>query len=154
MIPMRRLCCLLILLCVLVGTLDFVHASTGSFIVEAGKDYYYKIEVTSTDKLHLTFVTTGDPSSNFCFSITFPNSTYLDLGEVDKYSASFTSDTTGTCELYFDNTNSMQPTFVALNYEVDHYILGIPQMIFALVVILVLVMVIVVGYAIMGKYSY
>jgi hypothetical protein len=150
---MRRLFCLILLLCVLAGTLTIVHASTGSFIVEAGKDYYYKIELASTDRLHLTFVTTGDSSSEFRFSITFPNSTYLDLGEVDKYSTSFTSDTTGTCELYFDNTNSMQPTFIALNYEVDHYILGIPQMIFALIVILVLVMVIVIGYVVMGKYS-
>jgi hypothetical protein len=150
---MRRLCCLILLLCVLVGTINFVQAKTGSFIIDAGKDYYYKIDLASTDKLHLTFVTTGDSSSEFRFSITFPNSTYLDLGEVDKYSTSFTSDTTGTCELYFDNTNSMRPTLVALNYEVDHYILGIPQMIFALIVIFVLVMVIVIGYVVMGKYS-
>jgi hypothetical protein len=151
---MRRLCCLLLLLCILLCTINFAIASTGSFIVDAGKDFVYKIDVTSGDRVNLSFITTGDPSSDFSFSMAFPNSTVLNLGEVDKYSASFTSSSSGTCELHFDNTNSSQPSFVAINYNVEHYIFGIPQMIFILAVILVLVMVVVTGYVIMGKYSY
>jgi hypothetical protein len=154
MLPMRRLCCLLLLLCIFIGTLNSVRASTGSFIVEAGKELPYKIDVSSGDRVQLNFITTGDPNSNFCFSLTFPNSTILDLGEIDKYSTSFTADTSGTCELLFNNTSSSQPSFVALNYEVEHYILGIPQMIFLLIVIVVLAVIIMTGYVIMGKSSY
>jgi len=55
--------------------------------------------------------------------------------------------------LNFDN-NSSAPVFVALNYEVDHYILGMPEMIFVLAAIVVLLMVIVAGYFIMSKHSY
>ena len=53
----------------------------------------------------------------------------------------------------FDNTNSSESAFVALNYNVEHYILGVPMMIFVLLAIAVLLMVIVSGYIIMGKYS-
>jgi hypothetical protein len=150
---MRRLCFLLLLICILVDTYSFTSAATGSFIVEAGEDLVYPIDVVSSDRVCLNFVTTGDASSSFCFSLTFPNSTVLDLGEIDKYYTSFTSETTGKCELYFDNTKSTQPTFVALNYEIEHYILGIPQMMFALIVIFVLVLVVVAGYVVMGKYT-
>ena len=150
---MRRLCYLVLLLCIFLGTLNLSKASTGSFIVEAGKELAYPIDVSSGDRIQLNFITTGDPNSNFHFSLAFPNSTILDLGEVDKYSISFTSDASGKCELIFNNTISSQPTFIALNYEVEHYILGIPQMIFLLIVIVVLAIVIMTGYVIMGKNS-
>ena len=88
------------------------------------------------------------------FSLVFPNSTVISVGDVGQYSTSFTSDVGGTCELNFDNSNSSTPVFVALNYEVDHYILGIPEMIFVLAAIVVLLMVIVTGYIIMSKHSY
>jgi hypothetical protein len=150
---MRRLYCLLLILCLFIGAIGIVHATTESFNIDAGKELVCKINVASEDRVQLTFVTTGQASSDLCFSIVFPNSTVISLGEVCQYSTSFTSDSGGTCELHFDNSNSSDPVFVALNYEVDHYILGMPEMIFVLVAIAVLLMVIVTGYIIIGKYS-
>jgi hypothetical protein len=153
MMPMRRLCCLLFILALLVGSIGIVYAKTESLNIEAGKELVCKINVASKDKVQLTFVTAGQGSGNLSFSIAFPNSTVISLGEVGQYSTSFTSDAEGTCELHFDNTNSSETTLVALNYEVEHYILGMPQMIFVLVAIAVLLLVIVTGYIILGKYS-
>ena len=118
-----------------------------------GRKCICKINVASQDRVQLTFVTTGQASSNLSFSIVFPNSTVVSLGELDQYSTRFTSNVQGTCTLHFDNTNSSESEFVALNYNIEHYIFGIPEMIFVLVAIAVLLMVIVSGYIIMGKYS-
>lgn len=149
---MRKLC-LLLILCLFIGAIGIVQATTEGLNVEAGKELVCKINVASEDRVRLTFETTGQASSNLCFSMVYPNSTVISLGEVGQYSTSFTSDADGTCELHFDNTNSSETAFVALNYEVEHYILGMPEMIFILAAIAVLLMVIVTGYIIMGKYS-
>jgi hypothetical protein len=130
-----------------------VHATTESLNIEAGKELVCKINVVSEDRVQLTFVTTGQASSNLSISIMFPNSTVINLGELDQYSTRFTSNVKGTCELHFDNTNSSENAFVALNYNVEHYILAVPEMIFVLVAIAVLLMVVVSGYIIMGKYT-
>jgi hypothetical protein len=150
---MRRLCCLMLILCLFIGAIEIAHATTESLNVEAGKDLVCKINLESEDRVQLTFVTIGQAYSNLRFSIVLPNSTVINLGEIDQYSTSFTSDAKGTCELHFDNTNSSETALVSLNYEVEHYILGMPEMIFILVAIAVLLMVIVTGYIIMGKYA-
>jgi hypothetical protein len=130
-----------------------VWAKTENLNIEAGKEYVCKIDVAKDDRVRLTFVTAGQTSSSLRFSIVYPNSTAINLGEVGQYATSFTSDTAGTCELTFDNAYSSESAIVALNYEVEHDILGIPQMIFVLAAIAVLLMFIVAGYVILGKYS-
>ena len=141
MMPMRRLYCLLLILCLFIGAIGIVHATTESFNIDAGKELVCKINVASEDRVQLTFVTTGQASSDLCFSIVFPNSTVVNVGDVGQCSTSFTSNAGGTCELNFDNSNSSAPVLVALNYEVDHYILGMPEMIFVLAAIVVVLMV-------------
>jgi archaellin len=150
----RRLCCLLLILfCLFTGVVGTVNATTGSLNVDAGKVLTYKIDLNSQDRLELTFVTVAQASSNLSSSIVFPNSTVTNLGCVDKYSVSFTSDVTGTCELNFDNTNSRDSVIVALNYNVTHYVFGMPTTTFMLVFIVVLVMLAVGGCVMVSKYS-
>jgi hypothetical protein len=124
-----------------VGAIGIVHAATGDFNVAAGQDYICQINVSSGDRVQLSFVSTGQAYSDLCFSIVFPNSTVVNVGDVGQCSTSFTSNAGGTCELNFDNSNSSAPVLVALNYEVDHYILGMPEMIFVLAAIVVVLMV-------------
>lgn len=150
---MRSLCSLLLILCLVICSFGIVHATTQSINVEAGKEFVVNINVESGDRVQFTFITTGKSYSNLTFSITFPNATVMDLGQIDQYSSSFTSDAKGTCELHFNNINSSETELVSLNYEVQHYILGIPQMIFVLAAIAILLMVVVAGYIIMGKYA-
>ena len=151
---MRKLCCLLLILCLFVGAIGIVHAATEGFNVTAGQDYVCPITVSSGDKVQLSFFTTGQASSNMCFSLILPNSTVINVGDVGQYSTSFTSNTAGTCELNFDNSNSSTPVFVALNYEVNHYILGIPEMTFVLAAIVVLIMVAAAVYIIISRPTY
>jgi hypothetical protein len=150
---LRKIFCLLLILCLLVGAIGVVSATTQGLNVEAGKEFVYKINVAQKDVVHLSFVATGQADGNLSFSTAFPNSTVIDFGELDQYSTIFTSDIAGKCELHFDNINSSEVAFVALNYNIDHFIFGLPEMIFLLIAIAVLLMTIVTGYIIMNKYS-
>ena len=87
------------------------------------------------------------------FLIVLPNATAMDYGEIGQCSTSFITNTKGGVELHFDNSNSSDSKLVTLNYEIEHYIFGIPQMIFLLIVIALLLVGITAGYLIMGKYS-
>lgn len=153
MMIMRRLWCFAFILLLLVCAIGVVQATTESLNVEAGQDIVFKINVAAEDRVQLTFETADSAYSNLSFSMVLPNSTFINLGEVGQYSTSFTSEARGILELHFDNTNSSEPAFVALDYEIQHYILGVPEMIFVLAAIAVLLMTIVAGYVIMGKYS-
>ena len=148
--PKKKLCFFVLVLCFSIALVGTVNATTESLNIEGGKDFVCKIDLASQDKVQLTFVTVGQSSS---FSIVLPNSTVLNFGQIDQYSTSFTSNCAGTCELHFDNTNSSETALVSLNYGVEHYILGMPEMIFLLVAIVVLLMVIVTGYVVMGKFA-
>jgi len=147
---MKKLVYLLLILCFSISVIGIANANAGNFNLAPGNQTSCKIAVSSGDRVQVTFTAIGDDSDSLLFSIVFPNSTVANLGNVDQYSASFRSNVGGTCELCF-NTSSSETIFVALNYEVDHYILGIPEMIFVLGAIVVLLMAFVGGYVIMSK---
>ena len=150
---LAKLCFFLAVSCLLISLLGIAHAATESLSIEPGKEIIRKIDVASEDRIRLTFINLGQMSNALRFLIAFPNSTITDFGKVDQYTTSFTSNIKGICELRFDNTNSTEPVLVSLNYEITHYILGMPEMIFVLATIAVLLVVIVAGYIIMGKYT-
>ena len=151
---MKKLVCALLILCFSISAIGIVHANAGSFNLAPGNQTVCEIPVSSGDRVQVTFTAVGDNSNSLLFWIAFPNSTVTTPGNVDQYSASFTSSVGGTCELHFNNTSSSETILVALNYEVDHYIFGIPEMIFVLAVIVVLLMVFVSVYVVMNKYKY
>ena len=152
--PTKKMFYLILILCLFIGPFEIVCATTESFNVEARKELVCKINVASHDKVQLTFITTGQASSNLSFSIMSPNSTEINFGESDQYSTIRTSNVQGKYEWYIDNTNSSEVSLFPLNYNFEHYIFGMSEMIFALVAIAVLLMVIVSGYLITGKNSF
>lgn len=129
------------------------QAVTESLNVDAGEDLLKKIELESEDRIRITLTVLGQESHSLKFWITFPNSTIKDYGETTKSTINFNSDVKGICELHFDNTNSSDPKLVTLNYEIEHYIFGMPQIPFLLIVVTVFLLLIVAGYITMGKYS-
>ena len=129
------------------------QAVTESLSVDAGEDMLKTIELESEDRIRITLNVLGQTSHTLRFWITFPNSTTIDYGEVTKNTINFNSDVKGICELHFDNTNSSDPKLVTLNYEIEHYIFGMPQIPFLLIVVTVFLLIIVAGYITMGKYS-
>jgi hypothetical protein len=122
------------LLGVLVG---LGQAMTTTFKVKGGEEVTYPITLAVQDHVLIQFTALGEQVSILKFSIIFPNSTEIDFGEVGKASYSFICDAEGEYVLHFVNNDQNIEKSVYLNYEIDHYIFGIPQMLFmALIIVL------------------
>lgn len=149
----NRLMRLSVVFTLLITTMAVVQAATESLNVQAGEDLIRKIAMSAEDHLRITFTVLSQSSSSFRFWIVFPNGTSRDYEESTSYNINFASDVQGECELHFDNTNSSSTQLITLNYEIEHYYFGIPEIPFLIIVIGVLLLCIVAGYIIMGKYS-
>jgi hypothetical protein len=143
----------MIVFAVLITAVATVQAATESLNIQAGKDLVRKIEVSAEDHIRITFKILSQSTSSFRFWILFPNGTSREYGPSTSYDINFASDVQGECELHFDNTESSDTQLVTLNYEIEHYYFGIQEIPFLIIVILVLLLCIVAGYIIMGKYA-
>jgi hypothetical protein len=78
---------------------------------------------------------TADTSHTLLSSIIFPNGTVKEFGEPSDFSYCFVSDAEGEYKLNFKNTDQTENKLVTLKYEIDHYIFGMPQMLFMVMLI-------------------
>jgi hypothetical protein len=150
---LNRFLCLLVVSASLIAIAGTVQAATESLNVQAGEDSVRKIDMSTEDHIRISFTVLSQSPSSFRFWIVFPNGTTGDYGESTNCNISFASDVQGECELHFDNTNSSSAQLITLNYEIEHYYFGIPEIPFLIIVIAVLLLCIAAGYIIMGKYS-
>jgi hypothetical protein len=149
----NRLVCLLVVFSLLITMIATVQATTESLSIQAGEELVRKINISAEDHMRIAFTVLSHSSSSLRFWIVFPNGTKGDYRESANYNISFASEVRGECELHFDNTNSSSAQLVTLNYEIEHYYFGIPEIPFLIIVIVVFLLCIVAGYIIMGKYT-
>ena len=123
-------------------------ATVISFEVPRGEEVTRSINLVVEDRVlvKLTVVGTLD------FYITDPNGdVQIEYSRVDFVSYSFVCDEAGEYVLHFSNTDSSEDKLVALDYEIQHYIFGIPQMLFLTIVIVLICMAAVATFILMGK---
>jgi len=139
MVNLKRLpACILIFLALLAVLVGLGRAMTTSLTVKGGEEVTYPITLVVEDRVLIQFTAIGEGEANTLhFSIIFPNSTEIDFGEVGKASYSFICDAEGEYKLHFVNNDQAVERRVTLNYEIQHYVFGIPSM-FLLVIIIVL----------------
>ena len=135
---LRRICCVFSLFLVIITLLvGLGGATTGSLTVKQGDELIHSINLIAEDRVFIQFKVIGVTSSLIQFSITFPNGTVQNLGKVGDFSTSFVCDVEGHCTLNFTNTDQVEHKLVTLNYEITHYIFGMPQMLFMVILIAV-----------------
>jgi hypothetical protein len=122
------------------------QAMVTNLSVKGGEEVTYPINLAAEDRVLIQFSAVGEAavgqvSNTLHFSILFPNETVKDFGEVGKASYSFICDIEGEYTLNFTNNDPAVNKLVTLNYEIDHYIFGIPQMLFMVILIAVVSMV-------------
>jgi hypothetical protein len=130
-----------------------VYAAIESINVEPGKEITRTIDLATGDRTSITVKVSGPDPSTIHFYMVLPNGTTDDRGDLSHCELSFSADVKGECQLHFDNVNSSNAQLVTLNYEVEHFIFGIPQMMFLLIAITVLLLFVAAGYVAMGKYG-
>jgi hypothetical protein len=149
----NRLAYLFVVSILLIAMIATVKATTESLNVKADEDFVRQISISAEDHIHITFTVLSHSPGSLHFWIVFPNGTIGDYGKSTNYDINFVSDVQGECEMHFDNIDSLDTQLVTLNYEIEHYYFGIPEIPFLMLVIVILLLCIVTGYIIMGKYG-
>jgi len=134
---------ILIILALTVVLVGLGNATTTQFTVKGGEELNHPINLIAEDRVLIQFkvigeASVGETSNTLQFSISFPNGTVKEFGESGDFSYSFVCDAEGEYVLHFVNTDPTATKLVTLNYEVDHYIFGIPQMLFMVILIAVI----------------
>ena len=114
------------------------QAATVSLNVKRGEEIIHPINLIVEDRVLIQFKVVGAANSFVHFSITFPNATIQNLGEIGDYSTRFVCDIEGEYTLNFTNNDKTEDKLVTLNYEIDHYIFGMPQMLFMVILIVII----------------
>ncbi len=115
-----------------------VVATITNITVQDGKEVVHTIRLANDDRVLIQFSVLGQTRNSLHFSIAFPNGTLLDYGEIGDFHLSFVSDSDGQCTLNFTNQDAGDRKLVTLDYEIDHYMFGMPQMLFMTLVVAVI----------------
>jgi hypothetical protein len=146
----------LIIIALLGALVGLGQAMTTTLTVKGGEEVTHPISLATEDRVLIQVSaviksTVGEASNTVHFSIVFPNGTVRDFGEVGQTSFSFVCDAEGEYTLHFVNNDQTAEKSVNLNYEIDHYIFGIPQMLFMALIIVLACVGGVFAFVIMGR---
>lgn len=132
-------------------TAQFVEATTLNFSVEGGEEVTRKLSLAVEDRVLIKFVVVAVYDKSLHFYMSCPNGTVCDFGSLGSFQYSFVCGLDGDYVLHFSNVGSNETKHVTLEYEIDHYIFGVPQMLFLTIVIVVVCVCAVAAFILMGK---
>jgi len=129
----------------------FAEATSMNVTVQGDKEETKSISLAVEDRVLIRFTVVGPSDSALYFYISYPNGTVKEFSKVGYFHYPFVCDTEGECVLHFSNIDSTEDKLVTLDYEVQHYIFGIPQMLFLTIIIVVVCVAAVAVFILMGK---
>jgi hypothetical protein len=135
--------CFLVVLVLIAVLIGVGQATTTQFTVEAGGELTHPINLVAEDRVLIQYKVVGavGTANTVDLAMIFPNATVKDFGEKGDFTYSFVCDAEGEYQLHFTNNDETESMLVTLDYEIDHYIFGMPQMLFMVIVIAVISMV-------------
>jgi hypothetical protein len=132
---------------------SLAQASTESVSIRPGDQFVRTLQLGGGDQVALTFKVLGPYPTTLDFSVLFPNGTTTDYGTRSQGSFRLSTEVEGKCLFVFENSDSLDVQLLTLDYNVEHYILGLPMLLFVLVAVAGLLVFVVAGYMVMGKYG-
>jgi hypothetical protein len=126
-------------------------ADNANFKVEPQTEHVITLSLKETDGVSGSFSVISDDETGINFFIASPlNQTILRYLDVGQKSFSFTAQAAGDYEFHFDNSvSSTSAKTVALNYNVTHYTMGMPQEQFLLLVVFAFALIGIIIYAVL-----
>ena len=108
-----------------------VKAAAESFTVRAGQKGIKYLKLSVDDHVQIKFTVTGRTTSLLDFFIIDPHGDVMEtFGSTGSVDYAFICSQEGEYKLEFSNIASTEDKLVSLDYEVEHYIFGMPQMLF------------------------
>lgn len=127
-------------------------ATAMSFDVPAGQVEIKTLNLDVEDHVTITFTVTGQGTSGLDFYILDPQeNVQKEFDDASSVNYQFVCSEEGEYKLYFSNTGSTEDEFVSLDYEVQQYIFGMPQMLFLALIVVGICLVMVAVFVLMGK---
>jgi hypothetical protein len=145
--------------CFLIGTVALMvlagraQATTLTFDVAAGQEEPKTLGLVVDDHVLIQFSVVGGQSEHVLdFRLTGPDGNvlveYKGTGDAEYR---FVCDKDGDYVMHFSNVDYSENKRVFLDYELDHYVFGMPQMLFLTIVIVILCVAAVAVFILMGK---
>jgi hypothetical protein len=129
-----------------------VRATAESFTVRAGQEEMRSLNLTVDDHVQVRFTVTGQATNVLDFYITDPQGNITEnFGTTGNLNYAFVCSQEGEYKLHFSNVVSTEDKLVSLDYEVQHYIFGMPEMLFWTLVVLGICLVMLAVFFLMGK---
>jgi hypothetical protein len=137
----------LLIILTLSATANLVKATSMTFTVPGRGTENKTINLMIDDHVLIEFTVVGSIN----FSMTYPNGTTQPFGEKGTFNHPFICTLEGEYTLTFSNKDSLEDKLVVLEYEIEHYILGMPQMLFLAIIIVLVCVAAVAAFIFMGK---
>lgn len=128
-------------------------ATTVSITVHGGEEVTRPLTLAVEDRVVIKFTVVGGQSGNTLdFRLTYPNGTIkVAFDNVSNINYGFICTEEGEYAMHFSNVASSEDKLVSLDYEVQHYIFGMPQMLFLTIIIVLVCVAAVAVFILMGK---
>jgi len=132
-----------------------VKAVTENFTVAPESEVTRSLNLQNDDRVAIGFTVVGQSVNALSFYVTDPDgNTVIQYNSVGQKSFSLHATTPGVYVLHFDNFDSLEEKMITLNYDVQHYIFGIPQTLFYVLVIAVISVIGIAFFVLLGKTTY
>lgn len=143
----------LVLFAVVIGlVVGSAYATTENFTVPPGSEVTRSLSLHKNDRVSIGFSVVGESANGFNFYVTDPHGDIILHHErVGQKSLSFLAEMTGTYVLHFDNSHSSESKMVTLNYDIEHLIMGMPQAMFLVLIIVGVLIAAIATFTLMGK---
>jgi len=134
------MCCFILAMFML--SINQVSAVSRTIYVDAGKEKVESIRLKVQDEVSGRISVISDSSEGINFYVTDPDGKIVVQHEnATVKDFRFTASKEGTYKLHFDNSFSTDRKTVTFNYDVRHYIFGIPQEDFLVFVVMIVALI-------------
>ena len=139
MANLRRLIVnMLIILALFSVVIGIAQSTITSLTIKAGEEVTHPLNLVAEDRVLVQYRFVEGNVTAIQFSISSPNGTMSDFETSGDFSHSFICHIEGEYLLHFGNTDQNEDLRLILDYEVQHYIFGIPQMLFMVILIAII----------------
>jgi len=128
-------------------------ATVMSFTVHVHEEVTRILNLAVDDHVSIGLTTVSRENRGILdFWVTFPNGTIkISYGNVGGVRYDFVCEVAGEYTLHFANVGQSEDVLTSLNYDVGHYILGIPQTLFLMITIAVVCVFAIAVFVLTGK---
>jgi len=148
----KVLACLLFIAALLGIFSQLASATTTQFSVQGGAEVLKTISLATDDHVLIKFTIVGQTESTIDFYVADPHGNVMaEFSRQGDVRYPFVCNEGGDYVLHFSNTFSPESKLVTLDYEIEHYLFGLPQMLFLTLVVVVICVAAVAVFILMGK---